>query len=111
VLRRFNRETAYLALGLLAVLFCTAVALATLVTEQYSKTADVKEPTRQGQSGPLLNANPATLLGDGRFAMESTSQETSGTAVGVIQGSAESRARMKAVAAPTPIPVLALIPQ
>jgi hypothetical protein len=63
VLKRFNRDTAYLAVGLLAVLFLTAVALATLVPEQYSKTADFTPPTSQGQSSPLVNANLATLLG------------------------------------------------
>jgi hypothetical protein len=117
VLQRFNRDTACLAAGLLSVVVFTALALATLVPERYSKTADLTKQTSQAQSGSLLNADFATLLSGGNLSRErSTSQVTSGAAANVDQGFAEfssdeNLARMEAVAAPTPAPVLMLSPE
>ena len=99
---------------LLSTAFFTALALATLVPERYSKTADLTKQTSQAQSGSLLNADFATLLSGGNLSPErSTSQVTSGAAANVDQGFAEfssdeNLARMEAVAAPTPAPVLML---
>jgi hypothetical protein len=117
VLRSFNRDTGYLAAGLLGVVAFSALALATLVPERYSKTADLTKQTSQAQSGSLLNADFATLLNGGNLSAErSTSQVTSGTAASADQGFAEfssdeNLARMKVAAAPTPAPVLMLCPE
>src|ERR1700693_2129606 len=117
VLRRFNRDSRCLAAGVFGVVVFTALAFAALVPERYSKKADLTKQTSQANSGYLLNADFATLFSGGNLsAKRSTSQVTSGTAASVDQGfaefsSGETLARMEAVAAPTPNPVLMLSPE
>jgi hypothetical protein len=116
VLRRFNRDSRCLAAGVFGLVVFTALAFAALVPERYSKTADLTKQTSQAKFG-LLNADFATLFSGGNLsAKRSTSQVTSGTAASVDQGcaefsSGENLARMEAVAAPTPNPVLMLSPE
>ena len=116
VLEGFNRDTACLSAGLLGVVVFTALALATLVPERYSQTADLKRQTSQAESGSLLTAEFPTLFSGGHLsAKRSTSQVTSGTAAMSNHefaefSSDENLARMEAVAAPSPTPVLMLSP-
>ncbi|MBV9673667.1 MAG: hypothetical protein JO076_12710 [Verrucomicrobia bacterium] len=112
-LKRFNRDTACLSAGLLGGVIFTALALATLIPERYSKTADFKKQTSQAQSGSLLSAESPTLFsGRDLSATTSTNQVTSGTAAMNDHESAEfsSDERMEAVAGPNPTPVLMLSP-
>jgi hypothetical protein len=86
VLRRFNRDTEWLAAGLLGAVVFAALAFAVLVPERHPNTADLTKEASQARSDPLLNADAAT-----RFrivdlnAKRSTSQATSGMSTNADQ--------------------------
>jgi hypothetical protein len=59
VLRRFNRDTEWLAIGLLGAVFLTAMAFAVLLPEHYQRAPDVAREARQARSYSLPNAEGA----------------------------------------------------
>jgi hypothetical protein len=61
VLRRFNRETEWLAAGILGVLIFAALMLATSIQEGQPKAVDQAKEERQTDGNALVNANPDTL--------------------------------------------------
>jgi hypothetical protein len=64
VIRRFNRDTARLAMLVVGVVVLAALVLAALVQERHPKAADLTEEARQAEDDFLLNPNPPT-----RFAV------------------------------------------
>jgi hypothetical protein len=116
VIRRFNRDTARLAMLVVGVVVLAVLVLAALFQERHRKTADLTEEARQAE-GVWLNANPAA-----RFTVvdlngkSSTSKVTSKQATSVnrsfteISLQANPSSQMEA-AASTPTPVLAFSPE
>ena len=117
VIRRFNRDTAWLATLVVGAVVFAALVLAVLVQERHPKAADLTEEARQAEGDLLLNANPAT-----RFTVvdlngkSSTGKMTSGQATSVdhafteISPQENPSSQMEA-AASTPTPVLAFTPE
>jgi hypothetical protein len=60
VIRRFNRDTARLAMLVVGVVVLAVLVLAALVQERHPKAADLTEEARQAEDDFLLNANPPT---------------------------------------------------
>jgi hypothetical protein len=116
VFRRFNRDTEWLAAGLLGVVLFAALAFAFLVPERHPKTVDLTTEGSQTKFGSLLNADAARLLRIADLnARRPVSEVTSGTATHVDQristnSSKETLAGMEAGAASTPPPVPVLSP-
>jgi hypothetical protein len=114
VLRRFNRDTAWLAIWLLSFLVLAAFALAFLIPEPHPAMASLERRASQAKSAPSLTADAAKpfKIVDSN-AKSSASQMTSGTSTHVDQGltessSKESVARTEAAAESTPAPILVL---
>jgi hypothetical protein len=118
VIRRFNRDTARLAMQVVGgVVVLAVLVLAALVKERDPKAADLTEEARQAEGDFLLNANPAM-----RFTVvdlngkSSTGKMTSKQATRVNRSFTEispkenSSSQMEAAAA-TPTPVLAFTPE
>jgi hypothetical protein len=111
VFRRFNRETEWLAAGLLGIVLFAALAFAFLVPEHHLRTADLTTEGSQAKSGFLLNADAARLLRIVDLnAKIPASEVTSGTATQVDQristnSSKETLSGIEAGAASTPPPV------
>ena len=61
VIRRFNRDTGWLATGVLGAMVFAALVFAVLVQERHPKAVDLTEGARQARGDLLLNANFATL--------------------------------------------------
>jgi hypothetical protein len=61
VFRRFNRDTEWLATGILSAMVSAALVLAALIQEGQPKAADQEE--RQNGANALVNANPVNLPG------------------------------------------------
>jgi hypothetical protein len=83
VIRRFNRDTARLAMLVMGVVVLALLVLAALVQERHPKAADPTEEARQAEGDLLLNANPATrftvvdLSGKRSIAKTTSGQATS----------------------------------
>ena len=117
VIRRFNRDTARLAMLVVGVVVFAVLVLAALFQERHRKAADLTEEARQAEGGFWLNANPAA-----RFTVvdlngkSSTSKVTSKQATSVNRSFTEispqenPSSQMEA-AASTPTPVLAFSPE
>ncbi len=117
VIRRFNRDTARLAMLVVGVVVLAVLVLAALFQERHRKAADLTEEARQAEGDFWLNANPAA-----RFTVvdlngkSSTSKVTSTQATSVNRSFTEispqenPSSQMEA-AASTPIPVLAFTPE
>jgi hypothetical protein len=60
VIRRFNRDTARLAMLVVGVEVLAVLVLADLVQERHPKAADLTEEARQAEGEFLLDSNPAT---------------------------------------------------
>ena len=116
VFRRFNRETEWLAAGLLGIVLFAALAFAFLVPEHHLRTADLTTEGSPAKSGFLLNADAARLLRIVDLnAKIPASEVTSGTATHVDQristnSSKETLSGIEAGAASTPPPVPVLSP-
>jgi hypothetical protein len=92
VLRRFNRETEWLATGILGTLIFAALILATLIQGGQPKAVDQAKEERQTIGNALVNANPDTLCkAVGLNAASSTGEITSGQATSVDPGFTSSR--------------------
>jgi len=102
-LRRFNRDTEWLAAGLLVVIFFAALAFAVLVPERHSTMADPLNKASQAKSGSSLTADAATLFRIVDLNAErSPSEIISGTTNRVDQGLPEA----KAAAGSSSLPIL-----
>lgn len=85
VIRRLNRDTTWVATGLLGAVIFAALVLALL--ECHPKADDLTKEARQITSSLLLNANPAALFNVGDSNGKSTSEITSGQAMSADYGS------------------------
>jgi hypothetical protein len=102
VLRRFNRDTAWLAVCLLSVVFFAALAFAILIPEPRPATARLQGRANQAKSAPSLTTDAAELFKIVDSSAErSPSQVTSVTLTHVDQGSTESCSKER----PTPVEV------
>lgn len=100
VLRRFNRDTEWLAVGLLGVVFFAVLVFAVLVPERHPTTANLPKEVDQAKSGSWPTADAVTpfrTIDAGRF----TNQATLRTATHVDSGLTEAKA-----AASNSIPIL-----
>jgi hypothetical protein len=70
VIRRFNRDTAWLAMGILGVLIIATLLIG--VQERSPKRDDRTEEASQAQNNLMLNGKPAT-----RFTAVDVNQESS----------------------------------
>ena len=113
VLRRFNRDTAWLVVGLLGVVSFAALAFALLIPEPRLTAADLQGRAIQVKSTPSLTAAAAEPFKIVDLnAKRSPSQVTSGTLTHVDQAptesaSKESHAPVEVAEKATPVPVLA----
>jgi hypothetical protein len=94
VLRRFNRDTTCLAVGLLSVLVLAAFALAFLLPGPSRAMHGLDGRASQAKSTPSLTEDAATLsLIVDSDSESSASEVTSGTLVHVDEGATESSCR------------------
>jgi hypothetical protein len=116
-LRKFNRDTRWLATGVLCVVASAALVLASLIQEPQPKADDLTKEARKPERDLLLNANATT-----RFTVAvsngkgSTGKMTSGQASSVDYAFTEvppkeiSSSQVEAVASNSP-PTLAFPPE
>jgi hypothetical protein len=117
VIRRFNRDTAWLATSVLGAVVSAALLFAVMVQDRHPKTVDLTAKAVQAGGDLLLNANSATLFkGVGLKGKNSTGEITSGQASSVdhafteISPKENPSSQMEA-AASTSTPVLAFTPE
>jgi len=117
VIRRFNRDTAWLATSVLGAVVSAALLSAVMVQDRHPKTVDLTEKAVQAGGDLLLNANSATLFkGVGLKGKNSTGEITSGQASSVdhafteISPKENPSSQMEA-AASTPTSVLEFTPE
>jgi hypothetical protein len=112
VIRRFNRDTEWLATGILGAEVSAALVLAALIQEGHPKAVDQAKQERQTSGDALVNGNPGTLSKAMGFKAESSTGElTSGQATSVDHGFIsphETPSLRMETAASTQTPVLAL---
>jgi hypothetical protein len=117
VLRKFNRETERLAIGLLGAVLFTALAFAVLLPEHYQKTPDLTREAVQAKSDALTNTKAATPLATVHLDAKSSGRLASlETSARVDQGLTESFSnqdpvQMDAGTKSTPPSVSALSPE
>ena len=81
MIRRFNRDTGWLATGVLGAVVFAALVLAVLVQDRHPKAVDLTEEAVQARGDLLLNANFATRFTVvGLNGKSSTGKMTSGQA-------------------------------
>jgi hypothetical protein len=84
VIRRFNRDTGWIATGVLGAVVFAALVLAVLVQDRHPKAVDLTEEAVQARGDLLLNANFATRFTVvGLNGKRSTGKMTSGQASNV----------------------------
>jgi hypothetical protein len=85
IIRRFNRDTEWLATIVVSAVVSAALMLAVLVPDRHPKAVDLTERAVQAGGDLLLNANSATLFKNvGLKGKKSTGEITSGQAVALI---------------------------
>jgi hypothetical protein len=90
VIRRFNRDTKWLATGVLGAVVSAALMLAVLVQDRHPRAVDLTEEAVQAGGDLVPNANSATLFKDvGLKGKKSTGEITSGQANSVDHAFAE----------------------
>jgi len=114
VLRRFNRDTAFLVVWILGGLIFATLVFAVLIPDPHQRMTDLQRRAIYAESVPSPAANAATLVEvvDSN-AKRSANQMPLGTLTRVDQGSSESSSkeslgRTEAAAVSTPAPVLVL---
>jgi hypothetical protein len=117
IIRRFNRDTEWLATLVVGAVVSAALMFAVLVQDRHPKAVDLTEEAVQAGGDLLLNANSATLFKDvGLKGKKSTGEITSGQASSVdhafteISPKENPSSQMEA-AASTPTPVPAFTPE
>jgi hypothetical protein len=83
VIRRFNRDTKWLATEVLAAMAFAALVFGVLVQERHPKTDNLTEEARQTTRDIALNANPAAISDVVGSNEKSTGEITSGQATSV----------------------------
>src|ERR1700757_2911370 len=83
-IKRFNRNTTWVATGLLAPVIFAAVMVA--LQERHAKAYNLTEEARQATVDPLVNANPAAISDIGGSNEKSTAEIASGLATNVDRG-------------------------
>jgi hypothetical protein len=90
VIRRFNRDTKWLATLVVGAVVSAALMLAVLVQDRHPRAVDLTEEAVQAGGDLVPNANSATLFKDvGLKGEKSTGEITSGQASGVDHAFAE----------------------
>jgi hypothetical protein len=117
VLRRFDRDSKWLATLMVSAMVCAALMLALLVQDRYPKAADLTDKAVQLGGDLLLNANSATLFRVmGLNEKSSNGNMTSGEETSVTHAFTrippqENPSSQMEAAASTPTPVPALTPE
>ena len=116
VIRSFNRDTGWLASGVLGAVVFAALVLAVLVQERHPKAADPTEEARQAEGDLLLKSNPATRFTVDFDGKRSIGKMTSGPATSVHHAFTEifpkeNLSSQMEAAASTLTPVLAFTPE
>ena len=117
VLRRFNRNTWWVATGVLGGAIFSAVVLAILLQEPHPKADYLTEQARQDEGDFLLNGDSATLFTGTRLnGKSSTGKMTSGEASSVDHAFAEisphaNPSPQMAAAESPPTAVFAFVPE
>lgn len=114
VIRRFNRDTRWLAALVVGAVVSAALILAVVVQDRHPRAVDFTQEAVQGRGDLLLNAKPATLVNDrGLPGKKSTGEITPGLASPVGHASAgispegnPGSQTEAASSAPTPTPIL-----
>ena len=83
-IKRFNRNTTWVATGLLAPVIFAAVMVA--LQERHAKAYNLTEEARQATVDPLVKANPAAISDIGGSNEKSTAEIASGLATNVDRG-------------------------
>jgi hypothetical protein len=117
VFRRFNRDTWWLATGVLGAVVFAALVLAVLVQDRHPSTVDFREEAVQARGDLFLNANPTirfTVVGlkEKSSTGKMTSEQASNGEYAFTEISPEEipSSHMEA-AVSTPTPVLAFTPE
>ena len=116
VIRGFDRDTRWLATGVLGALVFAAFLLAVLVPERYPNAVDLAEAV-QARGNLLLNANISTLSKQVDVTgKSSTGETTAGLGSRIDRGFSEvsqkeNRTTQMEAATSTPTPVLASTPE
>ena len=111
VIRRFNRDTWWLATGVLGGVIFAALVLSVLVQEPHPKADYLTEEARQAEGDLLLNANLVTGFTAVDSGRTSTDNKTSGQATSLDHAFAEipppenPSSQMEAPATSTPTPL------
>ena len=116
VLKRFDRNTNWLAALMVGVFVSAALMLAILVQEPHSRAVGPTEDAVQAGGNLLLNTNAATLLKDIELKGNRSTGETSGQASSVDHPFAEispkeNPSSQTDAAASPPTPVFAFTPE
>ena len=117
VIRRFNRDTGWLATLVVGAVVSAALVMAVLVPDRHPKAADLTEESVQAGGDLLPNANSATLFKDaGLKAKKSTGEIPSGQASSVDHAFTEispkdNPSSQAEAAASTPTPILGFTPE
>ena len=117
MIRRFNRDTGWLAMGVLGAVIFAALALALLVQEHHPKVDDLTEEARLPERDLFLNANPAnrfTVVGSNRNSSAEniiSGQESSVDHALPEISPQENHSLQMETTASTSTPVLAIAPE
>jgi hypothetical protein len=114
MIRRFNRDTGWLATGVLGAMVFAALVLALLVQERYPKTDDVNAKAVQAGGDLLLNPNSATLASVVAKSSNSNGKMTPGQGSSIDHGLTENSQQEIPSSQTEPAastPVLALSPE
>ena len=94
VLKRFNRDTRFVAVGVFGVLLLTALGFVFLVPERHPVTAGLSWSASQTKSGSSLPADDATLFRSAHMSTnKASSAVTSATLLLADQGSTASSSK------------------
>ena len=117
IIRKFNRETRWVAAGVLGAVVFAGLMLAFMVQERYPNAVDSAEEAMQAGGNLLLNTNVSTLAKNVVLTKKSSTDEIPpGQATTLNQASPNNSSRenpssQMETAASTPTPVVAFTPK
>jgi len=116
MIRRFNRDTWWVATAVLGTVIFATLMLAVQLQERHQRRHDLTQKTRQVERDLVLNANPTTLFRgvglDGKDSTgRTTSEQTSSPTHPPEIYPKEISSLQPEAAASTPTPVLASMPE